>query len=72
MKNKDKNHEDDDEEWSVDTSEEAVRKRLENLSEGATVLTLNDDLEKSNSERVNMFYKHVEVCHCYCTVYIYT
>ncbi|XP_003384405.1 PREDICTED: eukaryotic translation initiation factor 5-like [Amphimedon queenslandica] len=59
-KNKDKNADDDDEEWSVDTSEEAVRKRLENLSEGATVLTLNDDLEKSNSERVNMFYKHVE------------
>ena len=51
----------EDEEWSVDTSEEAVRKRMEKLSEGVTAMTLNEDLEKSNTERVNMFYKHVEV-----------
>lgn len=46
----------------MDTSEEAVRKRMEKLSDGATALTLNNDLEKTSIERLNIFFEHVEVC----------
>ena len=56
----------DDEEWSVDTSEAAVKQRMEDLSSQATNLALTSDLEKSASERVNMFFKFVEVCVCVC------
>ena len=55
-----------EDDWSVDTSEEAVKSRMEKLTEGATSLTLNDDLEKSNSERLNIFYMFVEVGVCVC------
>ena len=55
----------DDEEWSVDTSEEAIAQRMLALSSGAKGLTLNDDLEKTASERLEIFYKFVQVkCHC--------
>lgn len=37
---------------------------MDKLSENATALTLNDDLEKSDTERLNIFYKHVEVSRC--------
>ena len=47
--------------WSVDTSQEAVKARMENLSNQASALTLHDDLEKTSGERVNLFYKFVEV-----------
>lgn len=49
-----------DEEWSVDTSEAAVKQRMEDLSSQATNLALTSDLEKSPTERVNMFFKFVE------------
>ena len=52
----------DNDDWSVDTSKEAVKSRMEKLTEGATSLALSDDLEKSSSERLNIFYKFVEVC----------
>ncbi|XP_011674971.1 eukaryotic translation initiation factor 5-like [Strongylocentrotus purpuratus] len=51
---------DDDEEWSVDTSEEAIRERMGDLSGGAKGLTLNDDLEKTGQERLDIFYKFVK------------
>ena len=53
---------DNDDDWSVDTSAEAVKQRMEDLSSQATNLALTSDLEKSTSERVNMFFKFVEVC----------
>lgn len=37
---------------------------MDKLSENATALTLNDDLEKSDTERLNIFYKYVEVSRC--------
>lgn len=58
---KSKEEEDDGEDWSVDTSKEAVKARIEGLTEGAATLTLTEDLEKKESERVNMFFKFVEV-----------
>ena len=57
--------------WSVDTSQEAVKARMENLSNQASALTLHDDLEKTSGERVNLFYKFVEVRGSRKTEYIY-
>lgn len=49
-----------DDDWSVDTSEDAVAKRLEALTDGAKVITLNDDLEKTQQERLDIFYTFVK------------
>lgn len=52
-----------DEEWSVDTSEEAVKQRQkEDLTSQVATLALTSDLEKTVPERINMFYEFVKVC----------
>lgn len=51
---------DDDLDWSVDTSESAVKERMQNLTSGAKVLTLNDDLEKTPQERLDIFFRFVK------------
>ena len=51
----------EEEEWSVDTSEAAVKQRMENLSSQATNLALTSDLEKSSQDRVNMLFDFVKV-----------
>lgn len=58
--NSENNADDDDEDWGEDTNEDAVRKRMDQLSAGAKSLMLNDDLEKSQEERINIFHKFVE------------
>ncbi|XP_071512104.1 eukaryotic translation initiation factor 5-like [Diadema antillarum] len=50
----------EDYEWSVDTSEDAVNQRMQSLTGGAKGLTLNDDLEKTQQERLDIFYKFVK------------
>ena len=45
----------------MDTSEGAVKARMENLSGNAANLTLSDDLEKTSKERIDIFYKQVEM-----------
>ena len=50
-----------DDGWSVDVSEEAVKARIEDLSSHISTLTLTSELEKTNLERVDMFYKMIEV-----------
>ena len=47
--------------WSADTSEEAVNKRMAGLGEGVKGLTFNNDLEKSMEERFNIFFNFVKV-----------
>lgn len=51
---------DDDDDWAVDTSEEAIAKRMEDLTDGAKGITLNEDLEKTQTERLNIFYNFVK------------
>jgi len=46
--------------WGEDTSEEAVKKRMEGLGEGVKTLTFNNDLDKSIEERFNIFFKFVK------------
>lgn len=49
-----------DEDWSVDTSETAVKDRMKKLTDQASALTITSDLEKTSAERVDLFYKFVE------------
>lgn len=48
-----------DDDWSVDVSAEAVQKRQAELTDGVKGLTINDDLEKSEKERLEIFYRYV-------------
>jgi translation initiation factor 5 len=50
----------DDEDWCEDTSDAAVQARMEALSGAAKVMTISDDLEKSQQERIDMFYSFVK------------
>lgn len=50
----------DDANWAVDVSEEAVRARLQDLTEGAKGMTISDDLDKTEKERMDIFYKLVK------------
>lgn len=47
--------EDQDDEWCEDTDADAVARRMEELSLGAKGLMHNNDLEKSASERLQIF-----------------
>ncbi|MGH0139447.1 UNVERIFIED_CONTAM: hypothetical protein FKN15_063910 [Acipenser sinensis] len=51
---------DDDEDWGEETTEEAQRRRMEEISDHAKNLTLSEDLEKTLEERVNLFYNFVK------------
>ncbi|CAH1792390.1 unnamed protein product [Owenia fusiformis] len=46
--------------WGDDTSAEAVKARMQELSGAAKGLTLSNDLEKTQAERIDMFYNHVK------------
>lgn len=49
-----------DDDWSVDTSEEAVQLRMGNLTSGVKGLALTDDAEKPQEERFKLFYSFVK------------
>ncbi|MEQ2183917.1 hypothetical protein GOODEAATRI_002864, partial [Goodea atripinnis] len=57
----DLDRDDDDEDWAEETTEEAQRRRMEEISDHAKNLTLSEDLEKPLEERVNLFYSFVKV-----------
>lgn len=44
----------------MDCSEEAVRARLQDLTDGAKGMTISDDLEKTEKERMDIFYNFVK------------
>lgn len=50
------NADEDNTEWAVDVSEEAVRARMQDLTDGAKNMTINDDLEKTEKERMDILY----------------
>lgn len=52
--------EDDNTTWSADVSEEAVRARMHDLTDGAKTMTISDDNEKSEKERLDIFYEFVK------------
>ncbi|KAG8224260.1 hypothetical protein J437_LFUL001640 [Ladona fulva] len=54
------NNSEEDSEWAVDVSEEAVRARMQDLTDGAKGMTITDDLEKSEKERMDIFYELVK------------
>lgn len=53
-------NEDDDTEWVVDVSEEAVRARMQDLTDGAKNITISDDLERPEKERIDILYEMVK------------
>lgn len=53
-------NDEEDDKWAVDVSEEAVRARLQDLTDGAKGMTISDDLDKTEKERMDMFYKLVK------------
>lgn len=50
----------DEVDWGEDTSEDAVRKRMEALSGGLGGLVIDNDLDKSEVERINIFHQFVK------------
>lgn len=52
--------EEDDTEWAVDVSEEAVRARMQDLTDGAKNITISDDLERPEKERIDILYEMVK------------
>lgn len=51
---------DDNTTWSADVSEAAVRARMHDLTDGAKTMTISDDSEKTEKERVDLFYEFVK------------
>lgn len=51
---------DDQTQWAVDVSEDAVRARMQDLTDGAKNMTISDDLEKSEKERMDIIYNMVK------------
>lgn len=52
--------EEDEDDWSVDVSKEAIRARLQDLTDGAKGMTISDDYDKSEKERIDIFYEMVK------------
>lgn len=52
---------DDDVDWGEDTDEQAVQKRMEELSVGAKGLMHTNELEKSQEDRLQIFFDFVQV-----------
>jgi translation initiation factor 5 len=50
----------DDGNWAVEVSEEAVRARLQELTDGAKGMTISDDLEKTEKERMDLLYEFIK------------
>ncbi|CAH2090606.1 unnamed protein product [Euphydryas editha] len=59
-KNKAADDDDDDVNWTVDVSEEAVRARMQDLTEGAKSMTLSEDSEKNEKQRMDLFYSFLK------------
>jgi len=47
--------------WGEEISQEAVQQRMEELSGAAKKLALSEELEKSQDERLDIFYDYLKV-----------
>ncbi|BFZ07108.1 hypothetical protein BsWGS_10147 [Bradybaena similaris] len=56
-----KNDDDDDDDWGDDFTEDAIKRRMEELSDAAKGLAFTDDLEKSAEERLNIIYELIKI-----------
>ncbi|KAJ8719848.1 hypothetical protein PYW08_012023 [Mythimna loreyi] len=59
-KEKEKSADDDDDCWTVDVSEAAVRARMQDLTEGAKSMTVSEDSEKNEKQRMDLFYAYLK------------
>ncbi|XP_059062891.1 eukaryotic translation initiation factor 5 [Achroia grisella] len=59
-KEKRESDDDDDGNWTVDVSEAAVRARMQDLTEGAKSMTVSEDSEKNEKQRMDLFYAYVK------------
>lgn len=50
----------DDDDWCEDTGEDAVAKRMSELTSGVNRIMASSDLEKSSEERLQIFFEHVK------------
>ena len=50
--------EDDCDDWAVDVSDEAVKERMKELTGGVKGLTVSNDIEKSPSQRLEIFFEY--------------
>ncbi|XP_059160536.1 eukaryotic translation initiation factor 5-like [Physella acuta] len=51
----------DDEDWGDEFTEEAIKQRMEQLSDAAKGLAFTDDLEKPAEERLNIIYELIKI-----------
>ena len=51
---------DDDDNWTVDVSEAAQKERMKELSMGVKGLAMDDDIEKTEHDRLNIFFEYVK------------
>lgn len=55
-----KENNEDDLDWGEDVSDEAVKARMHALSSAARNMTIDEDLEKSEHERIDIFYNYLK------------
>lgn len=53
-------NDEDDVDWGEDTSDAAVQQRMEELTSAAKVMTMSEDIEKTQQERVDLFYNFIK------------
>jgi len=51
---------DDDDNWTVDVSEAAIKERMKELSMGVKGLAMDDDIEKTENDRLDIFFQYVK------------
>ena len=52
---------DDDDDWAVDVSDAAVAERMKDLTAGVKRLTVSNNADKSQSERLELFFNYCKV-----------
>lgn len=59
-KKNEEDEDDDDANWTTDVSEEAVRARMQALTDGVKQITVSEDTEKTEKQRLDLFYEYLK------------